>query len=132
MLAAIVYFVRNPRPKTEAILAGTLAPLGFYALRFIITGRGHDGLEWQEAQAALGMAPLGHVIDIFFLCMLIAGILAWGIRMRPSLRHWFLKVPGLAIAGIILLVVLQVVNNLIFNRFFPDTTVDVPEGFDTR
>jgi hypothetical protein len=130
VLIAIALFLRKPHPASEAILAGALVPLGFYTLRFLIAGRGHDGLEWQEAQAAIGLAPAGHLVDVFFLLLLGAGIIVWGIRMRPRLRHWLLKMPGLAIAGIILLIVLQVVNNLIFNRFFPDTTVDIPEGFE--
>lgn len=132
VLAGIVLLVRRSRPVTEAILAGTLVPLGFYTLRFLIAGRGHDGLEWQEAQAALGVTPAGHALDIFFLCLLCLGILVWGIRMRPPLRHWLLKMPGLAVAGIILLVAVQVVNNLVFSRFFLDTTVEVPQGFDLR
>jgi hypothetical protein len=132
VLAGIWLFLRRPTPATEAILAGTMAPLGFYAFRYLIAGRGHDGLEWQGAQAALGLAPAGHALDIFFLCLLCLGLGIWAIRMRPRLRQWFIKLPGLAIGGIVLLVALQVANNLVFNRFFPDTTVDAPEGFDAR
>ncbi len=132
VLAGVLLLVWRPRPATEAILAGSLLPLGFYTLRFLIAGRGHDGLEWQEAQAALRLAPAGHTVDIFFLCLLCLGLLAWAIRMRPPLRQWFLKLPCLAFSGIILLAVLQVANNLVFNRFFPDTTVEIPEGFDSR
>ncbi len=132
VLAGIGIFVRRSRPTTEAILAGTLIPLAFYTLRFLITGRGHDGLEWQEAQTALRLAPAGHALDIFFLCLLCLGLLVWAIRRRPLVRQWLLELPGLAIAGIILLIVLQVANNLVFNRFFLDTTVEVPEGLDPR
>ncbi len=132
VLAGIGAFVRRTRPITEAALAGILIPPGFYTLRFLIAGRGHDGLEWQEAQAALRLAPVGHAVDIFFVCLLCVGIIVWGIRMRPPLRQWLLKLPGLAIAGIVLVIALQVANNLVFNRFFPDTTVDVPAGFESR
>ena len=38
--------------------------------------RGENGLEWQEAQSALGLTPSGHAIDVLFLCLLLAGIAA--------------------------------------------------------
>ena len=131
-LAAILYLWRKQRPAAEAILAGALVPLGFYTLRFLLIGRGHDGWEWQEAQAALGLPPGGHTLDWFFLCFLVLGIIVWAIRLHPRLRQWLVKLPALAIGGILLLIALQVINNLVFNRCFRDTTIEVPAELDLR
>ena len=131
VLAAALYFWRKPCADREAILAGAFLPLGIYTLRFLLVGRGHDSTEWQAAQTALGLPPTGHVIDAFFLCLLVAGFVVWGIRLySPSS---LLRLVTLAIAGIILLVVLQVGNNAVFDRVFPAVKmVNVPAGLDPR
>jgi len=131
-LAAVTYFWRNPRPESEAILIGAFLPLGLYSLRFLLVGRGHDDVEWQAAQVALGLPPAGHVIDIFFLCLLITGFLVWVSRQHPPLRSW-LKLATMAIGGIVLLIVVQKANNALFDPLFPVVRmVNVPAGLDPR
>jgi hypothetical protein len=132
VLAAGLYFWRKPCLNREAILAGALLPLGLYTLRFLVVRRGHDETEWQAAQTALGLPPAGHAIDVFFLCLLIAGIIVWGIRLHPRLSS-FLRLVIVGIAGIILLVALQTANNAVFDRMFPVVkVVNVPAGLDPR
>jgi hypothetical protein len=131
--AAALYFLRERRPEAEAVLLGALVGPCFYTIRFLLAGRGHDGLEWKAAQAALGLAPNGHALDVFFLCLWIAGIALWGSRLRFPLRHSLLKFVGLVLAGGVLLVALQVGNNALFDRHFPRTkVVNTPSGLDPR
>ena len=133
VLGATLCFLRERRPEAEAVQAGALLPPGFYTVRFLLAGRGHDGSEWQAAQAALGLAPAGHVIDVFLLCLLVEGIIVWGLRLRSAPRHSLLRFVALAIGGIVLLLALQVGNNALFDRFFPSTRlVNVPSGLDCR
>jgi hypothetical protein len=132
VLAAALYFWRKPCFDREAILAGAVLPLGLYTLRFLLVGRGHDDTEWQAAQTALGLPPAGHAIDAFFLCLLIAGFIVWGIRLHPPLSS-LLRLVTVAIAGIVLLIVLQAGNNTVFDRVFPVVKmVNVPAGLDPR
>jgi hypothetical protein len=132
VLAAGLYFWRKPSLDGEAVLAGALLPLGLYTLRFLVVGRGHDATEWQAAQTALRLPPAGHAIDVFFFCLLIAGIVVWGIRLHPRPSS-LLRLAILAIAGIVLLVVLQAGNNAVFDRMFPVVKVlNVPAGLDAR
>ena len=132
VLAAGLYFWGKPCLDREAILAGALLPLAFYTLRFLLVGRGHDATEWQAAQAALGLTPAGHGIDVFFLCLLVAGFLVWGIRLHPRLAA-LLRLVALGIAGIVLLALLQAGNNAVFDRMFPVVkVVNVPSGLDAR
>jgi hypothetical protein len=133
IVAASLYFLRERRPEAEAVLLGALLPSCFYTIRFLLVGRGHDGSEWQAAQTALGLAPAGHGIDVFFLSLSLAGILVWSFRLRSPLRYQLLRLVGLAIGGAILLIVLQVGNNGLFDRFFPATrVVNAPSGLDPR
>ena len=132
VLAAALYFWRKPCSDREAILAGAFLPLGLYTLRFLLVGRGHDGTEWQAAQAALGLPPAGHSIDLFFLFLLNAGLVIWGIRRRPS-QSSLLGLVTLAIFGVILVVGLQAGNNAVFDRLFPVVkVVNIPAGLDAR
>jgi hypothetical protein len=132
VLAATLCFWRKPSSHSEAILAGAFLPLGLYTVRFLLVGRGHDGTEWQAAQAAIGVAPAGHTIDVFFLCLLIAGFAIWGIRRHPPPPS-LLRLVALAIAGIILLVALQLGNNAVFDHMFPAVKiVNAPPGLDPR
>jgi hypothetical protein len=132
VLAAVVYFCLKPCLDREAVLAGALLPLGLYTFRFLLVGRGHDETEWQAAQAALGLPPAGHAIDVFFLCLFIAGLIVWGVRLRPPPSS-VLRVVTLAVAGIALLIVLQISNNAVFDRVFPVVRIiNVPAGLDPR
>lgn len=131
VVGAMVYFLRARRPEAEAVLLGALLPLCLYTIRFVLAGRGHDGLEWQAAQTALGLRPAGHAIDVFFLCLWLAGMILWGTRLRFPLRYSLLKFAGLAIVGVTLLIALQVGNNRLFDRHFPATkVVNTPSGLD--
>jgi len=131
VIGAMLYFLRERRPAAEAVLLGSLLPPCLYTIRFLLAGRGHDGLEWQAAQTALGLAPAGHAIDVFFLCLCLAGIVLWGSRLHFPLRYPLMKFAGLVIAGVILLVVLQAGNNRLFDRHFAATTVvNTPSGLD--
>jgi hypothetical protein len=103
-----------------------------YTFRFLLVGRGHDATEWQAAQAALGLPPAGHAIDLFFLCLLISGLVVWSIRLRPRLSA-LLRLVILAMVGIILLIVLQAGNNAVFDRMFPVVkVVNLPARLDAR
>jgi hypothetical protein len=133
VVGATLYFLRERRPEAEAVLLGALLLPCLYTIRFLLVGRGHDVLEWQGAQTALALAPAGHAIDVFFLCLWLAGIILWGSRLRFPLRYSLLKFAGLAIVGAILLVVLQVGNNRLLDRHFPETKVlNTPSGLDPR
>jgi hypothetical protein len=129
-LAATLYFWRKPSSASEAILAGAFIPPGLYAIRFLLVGRGHDGTEWQAAQAALGLPAAGHAVDVFFLCLPMAGFIIWGVRLHPPPRS-ALRIIVLAVAGTILLVALQVGNNAVFDSVFPAVKIiHVPRGLD--
>ena len=132
VLAAALYFWLKPCIDREAILVGAILPLGFYALRFLLVGRGHGETEWQAAQAALGLRPAGHAIDIFLLCLLIAGLIVWGLRLHPPPSSW-LRVGVMAAVGTVVLVALQVGNNAIFDHLFPVVKIlNAPSGLDPR
>ena len=71
-------------------------------------------------------------MDLFFLCLLIAGLGVWAIRLHPRLSS-VLGLLTLAIVGMILLVVLQAGNNSVFDRVFPVAkVVNIPPGLDAR
>jgi hypothetical protein len=131
-LAAALYSWRKLCSDREAILAGAFLPVGVYTLRFLLVGRGHDSTEWQAAQAALGLPPAGHAIDLFFLCLLISGLVVWSIRLRPRLSA-LIRLVSLAIFGMILLIGLQAGNNAVFDHMFPVVkVVNAPAGLDAR
>jgi hypothetical protein len=132
LFIATAYFWRKPCSDREAALAGASLPVFIYSLRFLLIGRGHDDIEWQGAQTALGLPPASHGIDIFFMCILVAIVVVWFVRRRPSLWS-LLKLPALAISGVILLVAVQAGNNVVFDRMFPKVkVVNVPPGLDPR
>jgi uncharacterized membrane protein len=134
VVCAPIWYARHPRPAADAVLGVVLVPLFAYTIRFLLVGRGHDGTEWQAAQSALGATPSGHLVDILLLCLLLAGAAAWIIRRRSSLPSpAAARAAGLMLVGVVLLVVLQVANNALFDRCFPATqTANVPEGPDPR
>ena len=119
VVAAFVWYARTPRPAADAVLAGVLVPLTFYAVRFALAGRGHDGLEWQEAQSALGVAFSGHAVDVLFLVLWGGGVGLWIGRRRSTLRPASVaKALALMLAGVVILAVLQVVNNAALDPLF--------------
>jgi hypothetical protein len=118
-LGALWLYFRSPSARTSAILAGTLMIPLLYVVRFVLSGRGHDATEFQEAQAALGLSYSGHALDWFFLSAWIAIALGWlwKSRTRPGLPFLWKCLQGAAL-GLVLLAGLQVTNNIIFDPIF--------------
>jgi hypothetical protein len=103
----------------SALIAGAITPPGFYTLRFILAGRGHDATEFQEAQAALGLSYSGHAIDWLFISPFVIATVFWfwRTRARPTPRLVARLVVG-AIAALVLLALLQTINNRVFDPLF--------------
>lgn len=116
-LVITVYFLKSSFKYNSALLAGALAMPSIYTLRFIVSGRGHDGTEFQEAQSALGFSYSGHLVDWFFLSLLILGIAAWLIKSKPSIKILGRLLIG-AVLSIAFIVLLQKLNNSIFDPLF--------------
>jgi hypothetical protein len=118
VLFIVIYFYINKNYKfISAILAGAIVIPGMYTLRFILSGRGHDATEFQDAQAALGLSYSGHSLDWIFLILFLFGIVVWIIKSKP---HY--KILGRLSIGFVLTFIfvigLQVINNAIFDPFF--------------
>jgi hypothetical protein len=130
----VIWYVRQSQPTADAVLAGMLVPPLAYTVRFLLVGRGHDDIEWQAAQSALGAAPAGHAIDLLFACLSIVGIAAWiGLRGRSLRGSSIAKAAGLMFCGLVLLVIIQIANNVLFDGFFQYTqTLNKPPMLDPR
>ncbi len=128
--AATIWYWWRPSPTRAGTLSGVLVGPGFYTLRFLLIGRGHDGMEWQEAQAALTLSPSGHVVDWILVALFVTGCAALVVQKGIPIRWRSLAlVPGVALLGIVVLLALQVGNNAVFDRHFPKTTVlNLPAG----
>jgi len=113
----ILYFLKGSFKYKSALLAGGIAMPSIYTLRFILRGRGHDETEFQEAQSALGLSYSGHFVDWIFLSLLILGIAAWIIKSKPGIKILGRLLIG-AILSIAFIVLLQKLNNLIFDPLF--------------
>lgn len=121
LVGAVGLYFKSPAAKASAVLSGALVVPGFYTLRFLIAGRGHDGTEFQNAQAALGLSYSGHAVDWFFLIALIAIAPAWLLKSRTRPGSCFLwKCLKGAALGLLLLLGLQMINNMIFDPIFGD------------
>jgi hypothetical protein len=134
LIVTIVWYAAARSSAADVILAGAVVPVCAYTARFLIAGRGHDGLEWQQAQVAVGASLSGHGVDVLFLGLFLAGGAAWIVRRHSSIQPLsFLKAAGLMLLGGAILVVLQVVNNALLDPLFPATqTVNVPPTPDLR
>jgi hypothetical protein len=119
LVAASFWLHVRPSAISSSILAGTLTPPGFYTLRFILAGRGHDATEFQEAQAALGLSYDGHGVDWLFVSLfaIMTVFWFWRTRTRPTLRFVVRLVVGAMIA-LLILVLLQSINNTVFDPLF--------------
>lgn len=124
----LIWYIHKDGVYSDPVLAGVLLTPFAYTVRFLLVGRGHDGLEWQAAQAALGLSPSGHAVDIVFLVLVVLGIIMWIVLRHTSLNLSTLaRAGGLVVIGIVVLVVLQVSNNAMFDGFFPNVRiVNVP------
>jgi hypothetical protein len=119
LVGAWWWMLRDPAPTRSALLAGAMALPGFYALRFFLAGRGHDATEFQEAQAAMGLDYSGHALDWMFLGLFVMAAALWFQRARPALTARFAGRLFIgAVAGLVVLVLLQSVNNAMFDPFF--------------
>jgi len=133
---ALVWYALKGHGRGDAILAGVLAGPVAYSIRFLLVGRGHDGVEWQAAQTALGVSPTGHLLDYAFLLMVTAGLVSWVVRRRATLRfRSFLNLAALMLFGFVALATLQNINNRLFDNHFrnPDSeVVGQPTNLDPR
>ncbi|MGA2651383.1 MAG: hypothetical protein ABSF28_12705 [Terracidiphilus sp.] len=125
---SLLWYAFRSSVTSAATLAGCLIIPGVYTLRFLLEGRGHDATEWQEAQTALGASPSGHSLDLAFLVLFFAGCasLAW---FRDVSLGWrsLLKSASLALLGLAIIIIVQVGNNTVFDKHFPNTrTLNVP------
>lgn len=113
-LIVIILYPNKTYRINPAILAGAIAIPGMYTLRFILSGRGHDATEFQEAQSALGLSYSGHSLDWIFLILFVFGVVVWIIKSKP---HY--KIIGRLSIGFVLtfifVVGLQLLNNAIFD-----------------
>jgi hypothetical protein len=116
-LMVILLYITKPYKHGSALLAGAMAMPGMYTLRFILSGRGHDATEFQEAQSALGLSYSGHSLDWIFLILFLSGIAVWIIKSKPNY-----KIAGRLSIGFVLTFIfvigLQVTNNAIFDPVF--------------
>ncbi len=116
LAAASVWVHLRPGATSSSMLAGAMTAPGFYTLRFILAGRGHDGAEFQEAQAALGLSYAGHAVDWLFVSLFVAAAVFWFWRTRavPTPRLMVRLVVG-AIAAVVVVALLQTINNRVFD-----------------
>ena len=118
-VCALVWYALKGHGRGEAILAGVLAGPTAYSIRFLLVGRGHDGVEWQAAQTAVGVRPTGHLLDYAFLLVVIAGFVVWIVRRWTTLRlRSFFNLAALMLFGFVALVALQDINNRLFDVHF--------------
>jgi hypothetical protein len=116
LLGAMAWLRRRPDATRSALLAGALSLPGAYILRFWLAGRGHDGTEFQEAQAALGLSPAGHALDWFFVGLFVTAVGFWVRHTGPHLSFGLAGRLLLgAVAALFVLIVLQVANNAVFD-----------------
>jgi hypothetical protein len=128
LFAASLWLHLRPGAISSSILAGAITPPGFYTLRFILAGRGHDATEFQEAQAALGLSYSGHAVEWLFISLFVIATLFWFWRMRarPTPKLVIRLVAG-AIVALVVLVLLQSINNRVFDPLFePKRTQNPP------
>ena len=133
LLAASLWLYLRPGPISSSILAGAMTAPGFYTLRFILAGRGHDGTEFQEAQAALGLSYAGHGVDWLFVGLFVVATVFWfwRTRARPTPKLMARLVVG-AIAALVMLALLQTINNRVFDpRLEPKPSQDRPPAISS-
>jgi uncharacterized RDD family membrane protein YckC len=118
LLAGVYWLLRRPDWIRSAAMAGAMMMPVAYTLRFWLAGRGHDGDEFQKAQSALGFSYSGHAVDWLFLALAVLAAAAWAWRTRPAWRARLAARVALGfILGLVIVVVTQFGNNLLFDRF---------------
>ena len=119
LAGALYWLFRTPGPTRSALVAGAMVMPGFYVLRFILAGRGHDGAEFQEAQTALGFSYSGHAVDWMFVGLFVAAATAWFWHTRPRASFRLAGRLSLGVlVGVLVVVFLQSANNAIFDSLF--------------
>ena len=119
VLASMIALYRNPSAIRSAVLAGTMTGPEFYAVRFVLFGRGHDSTEFQEAQAALGWSYEGHGLDWMFVMLLAIAAGFWFWCVRPPITARLVgRLSAGSVVGVIILVSLDKINKAIFNPIF--------------
>lgn len=116
-VSTFMYFLRSSSNYRSSVLAGGLAMPAIYTLRFVLSGRGHDGTEFQEAQSALHLSYSGHFVDWIFIVVLIAGIAGWIFKSHPTTKILGRIALG-AVVSIAFILALQTINNSIFDPLF--------------
>ena len=114
---SMVFFLTNSFNYRSSLLAGALAMPSIYTLRFILTGRGHDGTEFQEAQSALKFSYVGHFVDWVFVVLLIIGVSVWILKSNPKLNI-FGRLTIRGVISVAFIVALQKLNNSVFDPLF--------------
>ncbi len=127
VLIAASFLVLRPTMISSSSLAGAMSVPGVYTLRFMLAGRGHDGAEFQQAQAALGFAYAGHAVDWLFAGLFVTAAALWFWRTRPRLTPRLAgTLLGGAVMALTVVVVLQSVNNAIFDPLFEPKSAEEP------
>jgi hypothetical protein len=127
-LGVLIWYKVSKWRMSDAVLGGILLTPCTYTILFLLLGRGHDALEWQAAQTAIGAEPSGHLIDLIMAVLFFAGIVLWVAKKGRQLGIMsIVKAIGLLFAGFVFLIGLQIGNNFVFDRFFTNTkTIGVP------
>ena len=132
----LIWYMLKWKEWADSILAAVLVGPAAYSIRFLLVGRGHDGIEWQAAQILLGASPTGHMLDYAFLFLVAVGLIVWIVRKRTSLQfRSLLYLTGLLMFGFVTLVALQKINNAIFDDQFRGLDTDItgqPADLDPR
>ncbi len=116
LVAASLWLHLRPSALSSSMVAGALTPPGFYTLRFILAGRGHDGTEFQEAQAALGLSYAGHGVDWLFVSLFVAVTVFWFWRTRAHFApKLMVRLVVGAVVAMVILALLQTINNRVFD-----------------
>ena len=119
LLGALSWLLCCPSATRSALLAGAVTAPGFYTLRFLLAGRGHDATEFQEAQAAMGLSYSGHALDWIFLGLFVLAAAVWFWRTRARLTpRLAARLLSGTLAALVIVVLLQSINNAVFDPLF--------------
>lgn len=125
VVASGAWFLRRRSADSEAAFIGALLTPAAYSLRYLLVGRGHDGVEWMAAQAALGLRATGHALDGLLFGVVVVGAGAWlSVRRKHVGLRTLGRASGLFAIGLVVLIAGQVGNNALFDPLFPDHRVD--------